>query len=81
VYASDMEERNGKFTSDDQSQATVRVVAVVFLVIGFAAAYWAWPSGITDLTFASITFGVLLRAIGAGMIVLVSCVVTAMLWN
>ncbi len=55
-------------------------MAVAILAIGFAAAYWVWPSGITDLTLASITFGAVLRA-GSGVIALVSCAITAMLWN
>jgi hypothetical protein len=76
-----MDERNGKFTTIEQAQAAVRIMAVTFLAIGFPAAYWVWPSGITDLTLASITFGALLRAIGSGVIALVSCAITAMLWN
>ncbi len=81
VKAGDMNEQNGKFTTNEQAQATVRAVAVVLLAIGLAAAYWVWPSGITDLTLASITFGALLRAIASGAIAIVSCVITAMLWN
>ena len=76
-----MDEQSGKFTTNDQAQATTRVVAVVLLVIGLAAAYWVWPSGINDLTLASITFGALLRAIASGVIALVSCAMTAMLWT
>lgn len=76
-----MDEQNGKFMTNEHAQANVRVMAVVFLTIGLAAAYWVWPSGITELTLASITFGALLRAIASGVIALVFCVITAMLWN
>ena len=75
-----MDERNGKFTTNEQAQATTRVVAVVFLAIGLLAAYWVWPNGITDLTIASITLGALLRAVGSGVIALASCICAAMLW-
>lgn len=76
-----MNEEYGKFTTNAQAQATTRVVALVLLAIGLAAAYWVWPSGITHLTLVSITFGALLRAIASGVIALVSCLITAMLWN
>lgn len=76
-----MDEQNGKFTTNEQAQATVRVTAVVILAIGLAVAYWVWPSGITELTLASITFGTLSRAIASGVIALVFFVITAMLWN
>lgn len=76
-----MDKQNSKFTTNEQAQAAVRVMAVIFLAIGFAATYWVWPNGITDLTLASITFGALLRAIGSGVIAIVTCVITAMLWN
>lgn len=76
-----MDEQNGKVTTNEQAQATVRVVAIVLLAIALAAAYWVWPSGITDLTLVSITFGALSRAIASGLIALVSCVITALLWN
>ncbi len=75
-----MDEQDDKFTTNEQAQATTRTVAVVLFVIGLAASYWVWPSGITDLTLTSITFGALLRAIASAAIVLVSFVVTAMLW-
>ncbi len=75
-----MDEQDGKFTTNEQAQSNVRVMAVVFLAIGLAAAYWVWPSGIADLTLSSITLGALLRAIASGVIALASCVVTVMLW-
>lgn len=75
-----MDEQDDKFTTNEQAQGTTRAMAVVFFAIGLAASYWVWPNGITDLSLTSITFGALLRAIASGAIVLVSFVVTAMLW-
>lgn len=75
-----MDEQDGKIRTNEQAQSAVQIMAVIFLAIGLAAAYWVWPSGITDLTLSTITFGVLLRAIVSGVIALASCIITAMLW-
>lgn len=75
-----MDEQDGRFTTNEQAQSTVQVMAVVLFAIGLAAAYWVWPSGITDLTLSTITFGALLRAIASGVIVLASCAIAVMLW-
>jgi len=42
------------------------------LAVGCVAAYFVWPTGITDMPLGAITFGALLRAIGAGLIMLVA---------
>lgn len=76
-----MGEENENFTTNEEAQNSVRVVAIAFLVIGLAAAYWIWPTGISDMTLASITFAALLRAIGSAVIALVSFVTTVMFWN
>lgn len=75
-----MDEQDDKFTTNEQAQATTRAVAVVFFAFGLAAAYLVWPSGITDLTLTSITFGALLRSIASGTLVLGSFVAAVMLW-
>lgn len=83
-----MDEQDGKFAMTHEQalrerqkdQAVSHVTAVVILAIGFAAAYWVWPSGIIDLTLASIAFGGLLRAAASGLIGLVSLVFAVMMW-
>lgn len=68
------------FTTNEQAQATTRIVAVALLLAGLCIAYWAWPSGITDLTLSAIAFGQLLWAISAGVVIAVSLVLFVMLW-
>ena len=75
-----MGEQDGKFVSNDRAKWTARVTAAVFLGIGWAAAYWVWPAGITDLPLAAIKFGALLRAIASGAIAIVTLGLGAMLW-
>ena len=75
-----MSESNGKFISNEEAQASTRVTAAILLAIGLAAAYWVWPSGITDTPLGAMTFGALLRAIASGAIALVSFVFALMLW-
>ena len=36
----------------------------------FAAAYWCWPTGITEMPFAALTLGHLLMAGGSVLLVL-----------
>jgi predicted negative regulator of RcsB-dependent stress response len=76
-----VEKKNDKYVTNEEAQASVRLIAAIILAVGLVAGYWVWPTGITDLTLASITFGTLLRAIAAGVIVVGSLVFTAMLWN
>lgn len=74
-------EETGKYVTNEEAQASVRIIAAIILAIGFVAAYWVWPGGITDQTLAAITFGGLLRAIASGAIAVAALVVAAMLWN
>ena len=67
-----MSEPDGKYMSNESAQRVVWAVASVLLGIGWIVAYWVWPSGITDLPLASITFGELLRAIASGVIALIT---------
>ena len=76
-----MEKETEKYVTNEEAQASVRVIAAIVLAIGLVAAYWVWPSGITDQALAAITFGALLRAIASGAIAVVALVFTAMLWN
>lgn len=55
-------------------------MAAVFLAIGWAAAYWVWPSGIIDLPLLQITLGTLFRVIASGAIAFAVFVMAAMLW-
>lgn len=75
-----MSEPDKKFVSNEEAQATTRVIAVIFLGIGLAIAYWVWPTGATDLTLASMTFGTFLRAIGSGAIAIAFLIGFALLW-
>lgn len=64
------------------TRATVRAVGTIVLAIGLASAYLIWPNGVTDLPLGSISFGAFLRAIGAGVVAVVFCVVALMLaWD
>jgi hypothetical protein len=66
--------------TDDEGKDLARIIAIIILVIGLSAAYWVWPSGITELTLASMKFGALLRAIASGLIVIVFSVISAKVW-
>lgn len=67
-----MNEPEQKYVTNEQAQAVARVIAVILLALGFGAAYWAWPSGITDLPLGSVTIGQLLWALASGAIVLIT---------
>jgi hypothetical protein len=75
-----MDEPERKFVSNEEAQATTRMVATVLLAIGFVIAYWVWPAGITDLPLAAVTFGALLRAIASGVMALVTLYLVALFW-
>ena len=75
-----MSEPDNKFVSNESAQATVRVLATVLLGIGLAAAYWVWPTGVTDLSLANVTFGAFLRAIASGVIAIIALIFAALLW-
>ena len=75
-----MDEPERKYVSNEEAQRTTRAIAIALLVLGLAAAYWAWPAGITSLPLASVTFGALLRAIASGVISLVTVGIFAALW-
>ncbi len=81
-----MDENGPKVSTDEQVQAnirsehaTVRTVGAIVFSIGLAVAYWIWPSGITDLPLASISFGSLLRAMGAAVVAVAFLVIGLML--
>ena len=75
-----MDEPERKFVSNEEAQATTRIVATVLLAIGWAVAYWVWPAGITDLPLAAVKVGALLQAIASGVIALVTLCLVALLW-
>lgn len=75
-----MGEPERKFATNEEAQTVTRVIAVIFLGIGLAIAYWVWPTGATDLTLASMTFGTLLQAIGSAGIAFVFFIGFVLLW-
>ena len=50
------------------------------LIIGLAAAYFLWPTGITDIPLAALTLGKLFRAFGAIVIAVGAYGLAAMIW-
>jgi len=75
-----VDEPSGKFVSNESAQTTVRLIALIPLFLGLAAAYWIWPAGIADVPLAAITIGVLFRVIASGVIAFFTLYVVAMLW-
>ena len=75
-----MDEPDRKFVSNEKAQAGVRVIATVLLAVGWAIAYWVWPSGITDLPLTAIKFGALLLAMASGVIAIVTTGIATLLW-
>jgi hypothetical protein len=64
---------------EDKHEKTVQAtVALVLLAVGLGIAYVIWPSGITDQSLGSMTFGNLLRAIASGAIGLVAIYLVAL---
>jgi hypothetical protein len=57
-----------------------RTLAAVLLGIGWAAAFWVWPDGITDLPLAAIRLGAFLRAIASGVIAFLALGFAWALW-
>ena len=75
-----MDEPKRNYTTNEEAQFGTRVIAVIFLAIGFAIAYWVWPAGATDTPLGSMTFGTLLQAIGSVAIAFLSVVGFFLLW-
>ena len=66
--------------SNEQAQRTTRWIAAVLFAIGLVIAYAVWPAGVVDQPLGAVTFGALLRSIGAVIVVLGALFVAAMLW-
>jgi len=62
-------------------QRAARLFGGTVLIIGFAAAYFLWPTGITSVPLAAVTVGQLLRALGAVVIAVGSFGLAAMVWG
>jgi len=75
-----MGKQDGEFVSNERAQTTARVLSAVLFGIGLIAAFWVWPAGITNLTLANITLGVLLKAATSGAITLAALVMGVLLW-
>ena len=68
-----------KYVTNEVNDRRIRRGALIFLAIGWAIAYWVWPDGITDLTFAQITLGGFLRVLASAAIALGAAFVTVTL--
>lgn len=75
-----MSEPDRKFISNESAQASVRVMATVLFGIGLVIAYGIWPTGVSDVPLANMTFGALLQAIASGAIAVIPLILAALLW-
>jgi uncharacterized protein YjeT (DUF2065 family) len=73
-------EHRASNTTNEQADATARIVGVFLLCLGLGIAYFLWPSGVLDTTLGAMTFGALIRVIGSVAIGLGALVVAAMFW-
>lgn len=69
-------ELDDRYTSNEEAQGTVRLIAAIIFCIGAVIAYFVWPNGVTDSTLAQITFGALLRA-GAAFVIMLAALIMA----
>jgi len=63
------------------TQRSTRVVALVLLAAGLSIAYWIWPSDIDFRALGLITYGDLMRALGAVAYAVSSLCIVAILWG
>jgi len=61
--------------TNEEAERSNRKVALGYLVVGLAIAYWVWPDGITDLPLAQITLGGFLRFFASAAIALVAAAI------
>lgn len=74
------DEPHGKLGSNESAHAVSRAIGTVLLAIGWAAAYWVWPTGIMDAPLGSVTVMASLRMLGAGALVVFALYTAVMLW-
>ena len=75
-----LDKPDAEFMSNENVQKRVRVMAAVFLAIGWAISYWIWPSGVIDLPLVQITFGAFLRILASGASAFAFLVMAYLLW-
>jgi hypothetical protein len=76
-----MDEPKKDYVTNEQAQRTTTIVGFVILAIGAIAAYFIWPSGIGDVPLASLTLGMLAKAAGSVVVLLVPIGIAGALWN
>jgi hypothetical protein len=76
-----MEEPTPPANTMTGGEVAARIVGGTALVLGLAAAYFVWPTGITDVALGAMTFGQLLRVFAAVGIGLVTIGFAGMLWG
>jgi hypothetical protein len=64
-----------------ETQRSTRVVAIVLLAAGLSIAYWIWPSDIDFRALGLITYGDVMRAVGAVVYAVSSLCIVAILWG
>lgn len=75
-----MDERPVKYTTAAQAQATTRLIAMVFLGIGWAAAYWLWPDGVMDAPLAAMTMRTLLWILASAVAAVATLIMAILIW-
>jgi hypothetical protein len=75
-----MTDQREAFTSNEQADATARVVGVALLCAGLGIAYLVWPTGASETALAAMTLATLLRVVAAIAIGLLSLFGAVMFW-